>query len=240
MAETTRDLASIHVIKDAKFVKGGMLTKIKSNGSEKRWEYALCAKTWYKVRPDGSKVEWQEEYSSIHSVEIDVEDTRRFLVWYYNGKKATKGYPALSSRSLQCAGEGERDDWLSTFKTLLTNYWHESLEATMVPAPEVYQWHLFVTGPAEACPQLLVLSTHLLRLARLPKPTQVVSAFETKFSDIASITRSKGDHSLTIATASKRVDIKTKDSIEALTVIAEIKRLVRMVAGRELAVDVKG
>eukprot|EP01064_Diplonema_japonicum_P006412 TRINITY_DN1425_c3_g2_i1.p1 TRINITY_DN1425_c3_g2~~TRINITY_DN1425_c3_g2_i1.p1 ORF type:complete len:260 (+),score=52.10 TRINITY_DN1425_c3_g2_i1:51-782(+) len=235
-----RNLSTVPSVRDAVLVKGGLMTKIKIGGKEAKWDYALCSGMWFKIHHDSEKVAWKEEYNTIHSVEKCVANPKRLMVWWFNGKEG--GHPKLACRELQVDNEGDRDDWVLTFKSLLTNYWHERLEATLIPAPEIYQFHLFVTVGADTTPHLLILSTTAFRVAKLPQPSESVLVSKCLFSALQGIQRKESSPtSLLICfnDGQSQLAISTKDSVESLLVIAEINRLVRMNTGKLIATEVK-
>eukprot|EP01060_Flectonema_neradi_P041448 TRINITY_DN9855_c2_g1_i1.p1 TRINITY_DN9855_c2_g1~~TRINITY_DN9855_c2_g1_i1.p1 ORF type:complete len:241 (+),score=44.32 TRINITY_DN9855_c2_g1_i1:140-862(+) len=225
-------LANLEQLRNRVFVKGGKLAKMSSPTDEKKkWDYVLTTRHWYKVAPGASEITWDEEFNTVHSVEPDAENPKQFRVWWYSAKSGGE-FPKLRNRLLQADSEGERDDWVITFRALLLNYWHEHLEATLIPEPEVYQFHLFVKTPHTECPHLLFLSTHRLRIVQLPTPTQTVPMLETEFSQIAHVVRyAQNPTTFEVHAASGAMSLVTKDSIETLTVIAEINRSTKLATG---------
>ena len=195
-----RCLSSLPHVREATFVKGGHMTKIRDDGTEKKkWDYALCAKSWYKIPLGSDEPKWEEKYIVLHSVEEDQQNPRRLIVWVYKrAKGATDSYPTLSKRVLQCENEGERDDWVVTFKALLVNHWHERLEESLIPDPEVYQYHSFVQrqGDAQCAPHLFTLSTQALRFVLLRTPTDSDVVMQSDFGSFAKIQRSTEDATL--------------------------------------------
>jgi hypothetical protein len=47
----------------------------------------------------------------------------------------------LRAREYECSSATARDEWLMLYRGAVANYWHERLEATIIAAPEVYQFH---------------------------------------------------------------------------------------------------
>eukprot|EP01063_Lacrimia_lanifica_P025668 TRINITY_DN33584_c0_g1_i1.p1 TRINITY_DN33584_c0_g1~~TRINITY_DN33584_c0_g1_i1.p1 ORF type:complete len:254 (+),score=89.17 TRINITY_DN33584_c0_g1_i1:116-877(+) len=236
-----RQLASNEHVMKAVFIKGGPMTKLTEAGEpKKKWDYALCQRKWFKFPVDADHPAWDEGYAAIHSIEPDLEDGAKLHIWLYKqDKKGGSALPKLCCRSLLCENEGDRDDWALSFRTLLMNFWHESLESTIIPAPEVYQYHTFVATGAGGTPHLLALSSSappgaeerpahpvsMLRIATaLPnQPAQQVLAAELK--DVTVAAHAADARKLNISVGGKTTEVTMKDPIEALTVAAEIKRL---------------
>ena len=200
VAQKSMALSNLPHVKEAGFIKGGHLFKVKEGGAKRQWDYALCGREWFKISPQDEVVRWREEYTAIHSVEEDVENPKQFNCWVFKGGKrmGAGGYPALCCRALMCENEGDRGDWVATFRALLMNYWHERLELSLIPAPEVYQYHLFVlrhSDPAHA-PHLLALSTTRIRLVLLRTPTDSTALIEAPFTEVKGVIRSSSQAKL--------------------------------------------
>ena len=225
-------LANLEQLRNRVFVKGGKLAKMKTPTEErKKWDYVLTTKHWYKVEPNASEITWQEEFNTVHSIEPDLDNPKQLRIWWYSAK-GSSDFPKLRSRLLQAEGEGERDDWVITFRSLVLNYWHERLEATLIPEPEIYQFHLFVKTPHSESPHLLLLSTERLRVVELPTPSQTNQLLETDFAGIQHVVRyAENSTTIEIHAASGALSLLTKDSIETLTAIAEINRSCKLVTG---------
>ena len=55
--------------------------------------------------------------------------------------KLIAAQPELRCRALIFQSSFNRDEWLVLFKSAIMNYWHERLEKTRIPEPEIYQFH---------------------------------------------------------------------------------------------------
>lgn len=51
--------------------------------------------------------------------------------------------PPLRTREYRTGGEYEQEDWVLAYRTVLLNYWHERLESSVIPSPEVFQYQAF-------------------------------------------------------------------------------------------------
>ncbi len=81
------------------------------------------------------------------------------------GAKQLSGPWQLRARQYVPASEYARDEWALLYRSVVRNYWHERLEASVVPGPEVYQWHGWATDEAGRLlqPCLSTLRLYVLR-----------------------------------------------------------------------------
>jgi len=56
----------------------------------------------------------------------------------------------LRAREFECASAAARDEWLLVYRSAVTNYWHQRLEASIIAAPEVYQYHAWAQDRTRA------------------------------------------------------------------------------------------
>lgn len=63
--------------------------------------------------------------------------------------------PVVRQRTYVCGTLYEQQEWLMVYRNVLLNYWHERLEASVIGAPEVFQYQCFaMTAPASAFPSI--------------------------------------------------------------------------------------
>lgn len=80
--------------------------------------------------------------------------------------KFTDLMPRLRSREYVCASDYEQEDWIALFRVVLNNYWHERLERSTIPAPEIYQFQCFSCALNGAVQQLALSTTRLYVIPR--------------------------------------------------------------------------
>lgn len=51
--------------------------------------------------------------------------------------------PPIRVREFRCSSEYDQEDWCLAYHATLFNYWHERLEQSVIPAPEVFQYQAF-------------------------------------------------------------------------------------------------
>ena len=55
----------------------------------------------------------------------------------------TVSHPALRTRMYLSQTQYEQEEWCLVYRTALLNYWHERLEASVISAPEIFQFQVF-------------------------------------------------------------------------------------------------
>jgi hypothetical protein len=80
----------------------------------------------------------------------------------------------LRAREYECASAAARDEWVLVYRSAVTNYWHQRLEANVIAAPEVYQFHTWAQDRSRAHKLVQVaLSTAAVYIVLRSSPEQL-------------------------------------------------------------------